>query len=146
MRRTLLILLCVVSLVFATAAFAAEQTGTPATAQADHIVKADELAGKTIQDRNSNEIGQVKSIVLDTATGAAYALISLEGKLHPVPITAFKKVQDKYTLNIDRNKLAQSPGFTEDNISQLASKDFDAKVYQFFGVTPPWGSEKKTMK
>lgn len=113
-------------------------------APSDKIIKADELTGKTVQDRTGSDIGTVHSVVLDSTTGATFAVISVDNKLHPVPITALKKMQDKYSLNIDKNKLAQSPSFSEDTMmQQLASRDFDTKVYRFFGIAPPFGSTRR---
>ncbi len=144
MKNTGIALMAVFFLVFATAVYAAESEMS-GSAKAEHIVKADDLTGKMIQDKNGNDIGDVKSIVLDTSTGASYALILLDNKLHPVPITAFKRVADKYTLNVDKGRLAQSPGFTEEELhQQMANKSFDSSVYKFFGITAPWDAGKET--
>ncbi len=153
MRRNILIVLFAVCLIFAATAFAADYGGTSdqsmgttrgAQARAENIIKADDLTGKTVQDRSDKEIGKIDSVALDTTTGTAYALVSVDNKLHPVPINALKKMQDKYTLNMDKNKLTQSPSVNKDNMSQdMASRNFDTKVYRFFGMAPPWGASRR---
>ncbi|MEW6116135.1 MAG: PRC-barrel domain-containing protein [Nitrospirota bacterium] len=159
MKRSVLAVLFAVCLMFASVAFAADYSGTAdqsgaargdqaqtsqmdatrgAQAGAANIIKADDLKGKKIQDAAGNEIGKVKSVALNTTTGSAYALVEMDNKLHPVPVSAIKKMQDKYTLNIDKSRLAQSPSVTEDNMAQqLASSDFDTQVHRFFGIAPP---------
>lgn len=162
MKKSVRLMLLVACLMFAAVAFAADYGATSdqsgaargeqaqtdqmdatrgASAGAANIVKADDLKGKKIQDASGREIGKVKSVALNTTTGAAYALIEVDNKLHPVPVSAIKKMQDKYTLNIDKNRLAQSPSVTEDNMAQqLASSDFNTQVHQYFGIAPPMSS------
>ena len=109
----------------------------------DTIIKADDLSGKTIQDRSGADIGTVSSVALDTLHGTAYVLVSKDNKLHPIPISALHKTDGKYSLNVDKSTLAQSPSFTEDMMKQqLANRTFDTSVYRFFGMTPPWGGGK----
>lgn len=162
MKRSILVVLFAVCLVASSTAFATGQSGmtdqsgsagatrgaedqsagADATrgAQAGKVVKADELAGKKVQDRNRAEIGEIKSVAIDTSTGTAYALISMNDKLHPVPVSALTRVQDNYSLNIDKNRLAQAPTVTEDNMQQqLAQSSFSMQVHQFFGIAPPTG-------
>ena len=119
-----------------------QQQQQRAQAQTAKIMKADELSGKKVQDRAGNDIGDIKSIVLDTTSGNAYAMIELEDNLHPVPVNALAKMGDNYSLSIDKNRLAQSPSVTEDTMKQtLSQTNFSNQVHRFFGVAPPTGSE-----
>ncbi|MEW5746479.1 MAG: PRC-barrel domain-containing protein [Nitrospirota bacterium] len=165
MKRSILVVLFAVCLVASSTAFAtgqsgmADQSGSAGATRgaedqsagadatrgaqagkAGKVVKADDLAGKKVQDRNRAEIGEIKSVAIDTSTGTAYALISMNDKLHPVPVSALTRVQDNYSLNIDKNRLAQAPTVTEDNMQQqLAQSSFSMQVHQFFGIAPPTG-------
>ncbi|HEX8947948.1 MAG TPA: PRC-barrel domain-containing protein [Dissulfurispiraceae bacterium] len=115
-----------------------------AMTRTDTIIKADDLSGKTIQDRSGADIGTVSSVALDTLHGTAYVLVSMDNKLHPIPISALQKTDSKYSVSMDRNTLAQSPSFTESMMKQqLANRTFDTSVYRFFGMTPPWGGGKQ---
>jgi sporulation protein YlmC with PRC-barrel domain len=146
MKRSILAVMVSVCLIFASTVFAAGQSGrtdqraTGAQVQAEKIIKADDLSGKKVLDSAGNDIGKIKSIALDTTSGNAYAVIEHDDMLHPVPVNALKKMGDDYSLNIDKNRLAQAPSVTEDTMEQtLSQSNFSSQVHRFFGVAPPTG-------
>jgi sporulation protein YlmC with PRC-barrel domain len=146
MKRSIIAVMVSLSLILAASVFAAGQSGrtdqraTGAQAQVQKIIKADDLSGKKVKDTAGNEIGDIKSIALDTSSGNAYAVIEHEDMLHPVPVSALKKMGDDYSLTIDKSRLAQAPSVTDDNLEQnLSQTNFSDQVNRFFGIAPATG-------
>lgn len=89
-----------------------------------HILKASEVIGYTVKDREGQELGEIAELVIDPQSGRiAYAALSTGGflgmgdKLFAVPWESMKLMPEEqsFTLNIARETLERSPGFDKDN-------------------------------
>jgi PRC-barrel domain len=87
-------------------------------------------------------------VVIDRASGRiTYAVVSFGGflgmgeKLFAVPWGAFsqpKADQDKFVLDIDKERLKNAPGFDEHNWPQMASQEWVTSLYSYYHVPPYW--------
>jgi sporulation protein YlmC with PRC-barrel domain len=84
---------------------------------------ASELIGKQVTNREGEELGEVKDLMLDLRTGGVrYAIVEfspaagLDEKLFAYPVRSFgpARAADKLVLNVDRHQLEQAEGFDRD--------------------------------
>ncbi|WP_114751059.1 PRC-barrel domain-containing protein [Pleomorphovibrio marinus] len=108
------------------------------------ILKASEITGTTVKNPGDETIGDIKEIMMDCATGeSAYVLLSVDtgflnmgSKYFAVPWEAFEfdTIQDDvFILDVDKEKLENSPGFDKDNWPTGPQADFIAKVRKYYG-------------
>ena len=90
--------------------------------------KASKLIGMNVKNKQDEDLGKIKDLVVDFKTGKiAYAVLSsggtfgFGGKMVAVPIEALTLQPGAKALMIDLEKqqLSQAPGFTEDNWPDL---------------------------
>ncbi len=108
------------------------------------LMKASNINGTTVKNPADETIGEIKEVMLDTLTGeAAYVVLSvntgflnLGSKYFAVPWEVFKfdSVQDDvFILDVDKEKLENSPGFDKDNWPTGPQAEFIAKVRKYYG-------------
>ena len=92
------------------------------------INKASKLIGMQVRNTKNENLGKIADLVLDQKSGkVAYAALSVGGvlgvgdKLVAVPFEAFtpNPGQDGLVLNIDKQRLQQAPGFSQNNWPDL---------------------------
>lgn len=88
------------------------------------IMGASSLIGNDVYNNEEEDLGDIKEIMLDMATGKiAYAVLSYGGilgvgeKLFAVPWGALTldTVNERFILNVEKAQLDVSPGFDSDN-------------------------------
>jgi len=98
---------------------------------------ANTLIGNDVYDRNDEDLGEIKEIMLGMSSGkVAYAVLSFGGflgmgeKLFAVPWAALTLDQNKrFVLKVDKDTLKDAPGFDEDNWPNMADESW--KKYPF---------------
>lgn len=169
MRKKLIVttLASVLALPFATSSMANETSGASATSsqaaqnqqgqsaraqqgqsaqqqQAGPHIRASELIGRDVQNRQGQDLGDVEDVLVNINSGEVeYAVLSFGGflgmgdKLFAFPLTAFDRSQDRdhLVLAIDQNRLKNAPGFERDNWPNYEGGDtsFFDRVRSFFG-------------
>ena len=92
------------------------------------INKASKLIGMQVRNTKNENLGKITDLVIDQKSGkVAYAALSVGGvlgvgdKLVAVPFEAFtpNPGQDGLVLNIDKQRLQQAPGFSQNNWPDL---------------------------
>jgi sporulation protein YlmC with PRC-barrel domain len=92
------------------------------------INKASKLIGMQVRNTKNENLGKISDLVLDQKSGkVAYAALSVGGvlgvgdKLVAVPFEAFtpNPGQDGLVLNIDKQRLQQATGFSQNNWPDL---------------------------
>ncbi len=92
------------------------------------INKASKLIGMQVRNSKNENLGKISDLVLDQKSGkVAYAAMSIGGvlgvgdKLVAVPFEAFtpNPGQDGLVLNIEKQRLQQAPGFSQNNWPDL---------------------------
>jgi len=113
------------------------------------LMGADTLIGDSVANKQDEDLGDIKEIMLDMRTGQiAYAVLSFGGflglgeKLFAVPWQALHldTVNKRFVLNVDKNKLKTAPGFDPDNWPDMGDVNWANQIHSFYGTDPGVGS------
>lgn len=116
-----------------------KQAGGPGPA----LMGADTLLGNDVYNRDDEDLGDIKEIMIDMNSGrVAYAVLSYGGllgmgdKLFAVPWAALvlDTENKRFTLNVPKASLANAPGFDKDNWPSMADKAWATGVHKFYGT------------
>ena len=108
------------------------------------VMGADTLLGNDVYNQQGEDLGDIKEFMIDMATGKiAYAVLSFGGllgmgdKLFAVPWSALMldTVNKRFTLSVQKDKLADAPGFDKDHWPAMADKTWATGVHRFYGTT-----------
>ncbi|HEY9278406.1 MAG TPA: PRC-barrel domain-containing protein [Methylotenera sp.] len=107
------------------------------------LMGADTLIGNDVYSRDDTDLGDIKEIMLDTASGnVCYAVLSYGGflgvgeKLFAVPWKALKldTVNKRFILDADSSKLESAPGFDKDNWPNMADETWASSIHNYYGT------------
>jgi sporulation protein YlmC with PRC-barrel domain len=102
------------------------------------INKASSFIGAEVKNQQGVGLGKIRDVVIDLKSArVAYAVLDSGAgtlnpqKLHAVPLGAFEADTDGKTLilNVDRQKLVQSPGFDKSNWPGLTTAVWGAEPF-----------------
>jgi sporulation protein YlmC with PRC-barrel domain len=108
------------------------------------LMGADTLLGNDVYNKDGQDLGDIKELMIDMATGKiAYSVLSFGGvmglgdKLFAVPWAALTlDTQNKrFTLNVSKETLKDAPGFDKDNWPAMSDKTWAGGVHKFYGTT-----------
>ena len=108
------------------------------------LMGADTLMGEDVYNRQEEDLGDIKEIMLDMQTGQiAYAVLSFGGvlgmgdKLFAVPWQALQldTVNKRFILDCTKEKLENAPGFDKDRWPDMADPEFGTQIHNFYGTT-----------
>jgi sporulation protein YlmC with PRC-barrel domain len=109
-----------------------------AAPHSERFVRASDLIGKNIDDRNGKDAGEIEDLVVNMSSGrVSYAVVdfdkswSPDDKLLPMPLAAltFPTARNKdAVLNVDRDRLDMARGFDEKNWPDLNTAEFRRNV------------------
>jgi sporulation protein YlmC with PRC-barrel domain len=111
------------------------------------VLAAATLTGDRVRNSEGEDLGKIEEIMIDLPTGrVAYAVLSFGGflgigdKLFAVPWSALKVDQGdhQFVLGIDRDTLANAPGFDKNNWPDMADPSFEAALQGHYGKAPYW--------
>ncbi len=94
------------------------------------VNKASSLIGMDVRNTQNEKLGEIKDLVVDLQSGKiAYAVLSVGGflgigdKYVAVPVNAFSVAveQDRLTLNADKAKIQNAPGFAKSSWPEVNS-------------------------
>lgn len=106
-----------------------------------HLMGADTLLGNDVYNADDEDLGDIKEIMLDTASGKiAYAVLSFGGilgmgeKLFAVPWSALTldTVNKRFTLNVSKERLENAPGFDKDDWPDMADQRWASTIHGFY--------------
>jgi sporulation protein YlmC with PRC-barrel domain len=107
------------------------------------LMGADTLIGEDVYNRQEEDLGDIKEIMLDMRSGqVAYAVLSFGGwlgmgdKLFAVPWQALQldTVNKRFLLDVSKEHLKNAPGFDKDNWPDMASTEFGTQIHNFYGT------------
>jgi sporulation protein YlmC with PRC-barrel domain len=107
------------------------------------LMGADTLMGEDVYNRQEDDLGDIKEIMIDMQSGQiAYAVLSFGGilgmgdKLFAVPWQALQldTVNKRFILDCTKQKLENAPGFDKDRWPDMASAEFGSQVHGFYGT------------
>lgn len=105
------------------------------------LMGADTLVGNDVFNQKDENLGDIKEIMLDTATGkVCYAVLSFGGflgmgdKLFAVPWSALKldTANKRFVLNVEKDRLKTAPGFDKDDWPDMADQSWVDKVHAYY--------------
>jgi sporulation protein YlmC with PRC-barrel domain len=109
------------------------------------LMGADTLIGNDVCNLKGEDIGDIKEIMLDVATGnIEYAVLSfgtflgMGGKLFAVPWSALKLDTEnkRFQLDVDKERLKDAPGFDKDSWPNFADKTLVKDLHSYYGTKP----------
>lgn len=105
------------------------------------------MIGTDVINPKGDDLGDIKEVVIDPSTGkVAYAVVSFGGflglgeKLFAIPYSAFEYDvdQNKYVLDVTKERLEDAPGFDADNWPSMAEEKWNRDVYKYYDREPYW--------
>jgi sporulation protein YlmC with PRC-barrel domain len=106
------------------------------------LMGADTLIGNDVYNRADEDLGDIKEIMLDVASGkVSYAVLSfgsflgLGEKLFAVPWDALTldTANKRFILDIDKARLENAPGFDKDDWPDMADETWAKSVHSYYG-------------
>lgn len=108
------------------------------------FMSAGSLMGNDVYNLKEEDLGDVKELMLDMRTGkVAYAVLSFGGflgmgeKLFAVPWAALTLDTEnkRFTLNVNKERLENAPGFDADNWPNMADPEWANGIHSYYGTT-----------
>ena len=128
----------------------------PRTARYTDIVPAKKtVIGSNVVNSQNEDLGKIEDVVLDAASGRiAYAVLSFGGflgmgdKYFAIPWNAinFDVSEGHAVLNVDKELLANAPGFDKDNWPNMADSTWGNRIYKHYGYTPYWEDNVRNIR
>ena len=110
-----------------------------------HLMGADTLVGNDVYNKDSEDVGDIKEIMLDMRTGrVSYAVLSFGGfmgmgeKLFAVPWDALKldTVNKRFVLDVNKERLESAPGFDKNHWPDMADAAWEKGIHAYYGTQP----------
>lgn len=107
------------------------------------LMGAETLIGNDVYNHQNEDIGDIKEIMLDMASGrVGYAVLSFGAffgfgeKLFAVPWKALTldTKNKRFVLNVEKNRLTAAPGFNKDMWPDMADQAWAKEVHAFYGT------------
>ncbi len=108
------------------------------------LMGANTLIGNDVCNADEEDIGDIKEIMLDVASGeVAYAVLSFGSflgmgeKLFAVPWSALKLDTEnkRFNLNVSKDQLKNAPGFDKDDWPNFADPTFTKGLHSYYGTS-----------
>ena len=109
------------------------------------LMGANTLTGNDVYNQSEEKLGDIKEYMLDMRNGrVSYAVLSFGGflglgeKLFAVPWSALTldTVNKRFTMNLDKNRLADAPGFDKDKWPDMANPEWAQGIHTYYGTKP----------
>lgn len=103
------------------------------------------LIGKHVYNRQGEDLGDIKEIMLELRSGKVkYVVLSFEGflgtagKLFAVPWSALNlnTLNKRFEVDVPRSRLKNAPGFDQDNWPDIADSIWADQVHAYYGTKP----------
>ncbi len=108
------------------------------------LMGADTLMGNDVYNRQDEDLGDIKEIMLDVAAGRiSHAVLSYGGllgmgeKLFAVPWSALTLDTEnkRFTLDVSQERLENAPGFDKDNWPDMSDQAWARDIHTYYGTT-----------
>lgn len=109
------------------------------------LMGANTLIGNDVYNHKSEDLGDIKEIMLDIRTGKVrYAVLSFGGflgmgeKLFAVPWAALTldTMNKRFVLKVEKEKLSSAPGFDKDKWPDMADRSWSEEIHAYYEVEP----------
>jgi sporulation protein YlmC with PRC-barrel domain len=108
-----------------------------------HLMGADTLIGNDVHNKDGEDLGDIKEIMLDMRSGnVGYAVLAFGGvfgmgeKLFAVPWRALvlDTENKRFVLNVDKDRLKGAPGFDKGHWPNMADQTWAREIHDYYGV------------
>ena len=115
------------------------------TGPGPELMGADTLTGNDVYNRDGEDLGDIKEIMLNMRTGrVSYAVLSAGGflgvgeRLFAVPWSALTldTVNKRFTLDVNKERLENAPGFDKDNWPDMSDPAWADGLHSYYGTKP----------
>lgn len=122
--------------------YKANPTRDDSTGPGPRLMGADTLIGNDVYNCADEDLGDIKEIMLDMASGKiSYAVLSFGSflgmgeKLFAVPWSALTldTVNKRFILDIDKKRLENAPGFDKDDWPDMADETWAKGIHNYYG-------------
>lgn len=109
------------------------------------LMGAETLVGNDVYNCQDEDIGDIKEIMLDTASGkVCYAVLSFGSilgmgeKLFAVPWAALKLDTEnkRFILDVAKDRLKDAPGFNKDHWPNMADNSWSNDIHSYYRIKP----------
>jgi sporulation protein YlmC with PRC-barrel domain len=110
-----------------------------------HLMGADTLIGNDVCNKEAQNLGDIREIMLDMRSGrVSYAVMSFGGflgmgqKLFAVPWEALTLDTEnkRFVLDVNKDQLQNAPGFDKNNWPDMADPAWEEGVHAYYGTRP----------
>lgn len=110
-----------------------------------NILSTSTLKGTEVKNPGGKNLGDIKDIMIDLDTGRiAYMVLSFGGflgigdKYFAVPLEALTidKEDNKFIMDVSKEKLENAPGFDKDNWPTNPDQRFINDIHTYYGYKP----------
>jgi sporulation protein YlmC with PRC-barrel domain len=110
-----------------------------------YLMGADTLVGNEVYNRDAQDLGEIKEIMLDMRSGrVSYAVLSfggflgMGGKLFAVPWDALKLDTEnkRFVLDVSKERLEGAPGFDKTHWPDMADVTWEKGIHAYYGTKP----------
>lgn len=110
-----------------------------------HLMGADTLVGNDVFNRDAEDLGDIKEIMLDMRSGrVSYAVLSFGGfmgvgkKFFAVPWQALTLDTEnkRFVLDVNKDQLESAPGFDKDHWPDMADPTWEKSIHAHYGTKP----------
>lgn len=139
------------------------QNRSQSIAEIDELHKASDVIGKTVQNAQGEELGEIADIAIDGEGRIRYAVLSFGGflgmgdKYFAVPWGELRRLEEPgvtgartaFVLDVEKKRLQSAPGFDKNNWPDMASEEWRSEVDTFYregGKTQEQNPESRTMQ
>jgi hypothetical protein len=111
------------------------------------VTPAKDLIGGAVHDRDGARLGRLVDFAIDLApVRIGYAVLSFGGFRHageklfalPPRSLAFDPGAEILRVDVARSVLKNAPGFDPGNWPDMSDREWGARVYNHYGLTPYW--------
>lgn len=112
-----------------------------------NVLMASSVIGDGVVNLAGVSLGKIEELMIDLEKGnVAYAVLSFGGflglgdKHFAIPFEALKldDTREHFTLDVDKEKMKNAPGFDRNNPPKASDRTWGAQVYKFYGIKPYW--------
>ncbi len=110
-----------------------------------HLMGADTLIGNDVYNGQTEDLGDIKEIMLDMRTGrVSYAVLAFGGfmgmreKLFAVPWAALRLDTEnkRFVLDVTKARLESAPGFDKQHWPDMADPTWEQSIHGYYGTEP----------
>ena len=113
------------------------------------LIGSDKVEGTAVYRSNGDRVGKIERVMIDKLTGkVAYAVMSFGGFMgigedyYPLPwsLLTYNPSLEGYEVNVGEQQLKGAPKYSKHESWDWADRARGEKIYDYYGVSPFWGS------